>query len=117
MMFISHCTATSSSFITLLIAVLFLVYSGRNCEHKKNECSSNPCHNAGTCVNDINRFTCLCKDGYTGKYYTYVFSSELTSMWRGVFLSQVLLLKVLPPGECDDDNCMCKRECWRVGDY
>uniref|UniRef100_A0A4W3K018 Fibulin-7 n=1 Tax=Callorhinchus milii TaxID=7868 RepID=A0A4W3K018_CALMI len=31
-----------------------------------NECSSNPCKNGGTCVDDINRYACLCPPGWVG---------------------------------------------------
>ena len=31
-----------------------------------DECASNPCQNTGTCVNGVNRFWCVCDDGYTG---------------------------------------------------
>ena len=30
------------------------------------ECSSEPCQNGGTCVDEINAFTCICMIGYTG---------------------------------------------------
>jgi len=33
-----------------------------------NECSSNPCKNGGSCLNGINRFTCLCTSQYRGIY-------------------------------------------------
>ena len=31
-----------------------------------NECSSNPCQNAGECTDRVNSFKCLCKPGFTG---------------------------------------------------
>ena len=31
-----------------------------------NECASNPCYNGGTCNNNINYYSCSCKNGYTG---------------------------------------------------
>ena len=30
------------------------------------ECSSDPCQNGGTCIDEINAFTCNCMSGYTG---------------------------------------------------
>ena len=30
------------------------------------ECSSDPCQNGGTCIDEINAFTCICVSGYTG---------------------------------------------------
>ncbi|GCC27784.1 hypothetical protein chiPu_0006210 [Chiloscyllium punctatum] len=31
-----------------------------------NECASNPCVNGGTCVDDVNRYACLCRAGWAG---------------------------------------------------
>ena len=31
-----------------------------------DECSSDPCHNDGSCVDDINKYSCTCEAGYTG---------------------------------------------------
>ena len=31
-----------------------------------DECSSNPCLNDGTCIDDVNSFSCLCADGFEG---------------------------------------------------
>ena len=31
-----------------------------------HECGSNPCHNQGTCRDDINGYSCSCIEGYTG---------------------------------------------------
>jgi len=33
-----------------------------------NECSSDPCQNGGTCNDDVNGYTCVCADGYTGTH-------------------------------------------------
>ena len=30
------------------------------------ECVSDPCQNGGTCLDEINAFTCICIGGYTG---------------------------------------------------
>ena len=30
------------------------------------ECASDPCHNGGICIDEINAFTCICISGYTG---------------------------------------------------
>ncbi|XP_009320420.1 PREDICTED: LOW QUALITY PROTEIN: neurogenic locus notch homolog protein 1 [Pygoscelis adeliae] len=39
-------------------------YTGRMCNINIDECSSNPCHNGGTCKDGINGFTCLCPEGF-----------------------------------------------------
>ena len=31
-----------------------------------DECSSSPCHNAGTCTDAVNGYICDCADGYNG---------------------------------------------------
>ncbi|WAR19177.1 FBP1-like protein [Mya arenaria] len=31
-----------------------------------NNCSSNPCHNAATCIDTVNSYSCNCTTGYTG---------------------------------------------------
>ena len=31
-----------------------------------NECASNPCQNGGTCVDEVNRYSCSCYKGYKG---------------------------------------------------
>ncbi|KAG8240118.1 hypothetical protein J437_LFUL019751, partial [Ladona fulva] len=31
-----------------------------------NDCKLNPCHNGGTCVDKVNSFQCICKEGWEG---------------------------------------------------
>ena len=31
-----------------------------------NECESSPCQHNGTCIDEINRYSCTCVPGYTG---------------------------------------------------
>ena len=33
-----------------------------------DECSSNPCKNAGTCNDGVNGYDCTCTEGYTGTH-------------------------------------------------
>ncbi|XP_071956964.1 putative ferric-chelate reductase 1 [Antedon mediterranea] len=41
-------------------------YTGSTCQTQINECASNPCLNEGVCVDETNRFTCVCPSGYSG---------------------------------------------------
>lgn len=43
-----------------------------------NECASDPCTNGGTCVDQVNGFTCSCVPGFTGDVCQ---TSELSVMW------------------------------------
>lgn len=40
------------------------LFPGRMCNINIDECSSNPCHNGGTCKDGINGFTCICPEGF-----------------------------------------------------
>lgn len=31
-----------------------------------NDCKLNPCQNGGTCVDKVNAFECICKEGWEG---------------------------------------------------
>ena len=31
-----------------------------------NECDSNPCQNGASCVDEVNRYSCVCKPGFVG---------------------------------------------------
>lgn len=42
-------------------------FKGPHCEINVDDCASNPCRNAGTCVDSINDYTCRCTLGFTGK--------------------------------------------------
>ena len=33
-----------------------------------DECASNPCENAATCVDAVNGYTCTCDAGFTGTH-------------------------------------------------
>ncbi|XP_035661274.1 uncharacterized protein LOC118405716 [Branchiostoma floridae] len=41
-------------------------WSGMDCQEDIDECESSPCENDGTCVDDINSYTCTCPPGYGG---------------------------------------------------
>ena len=46
----------------LSYVLLFVVIFADNI----NECASAPCQNAGTCVDEVNGYWCVCTAGYTG---------------------------------------------------
>ncbi|XP_056616570.1 protein jagged-2 isoform X4 [Triplophysa dalaica] len=41
-------------------------FTGTYCHENINDCSSSPCHNGGTCIDEINSFHCVCPDGFDG---------------------------------------------------
>lgn len=41
-------------------------FAGELCNFEYNECESNPCQNAGECIDHIGSFECRCTKGYTG---------------------------------------------------
>lgn len=42
-------------------------FTGPNCDINIDECSGSPCVN-GRCVDGVNRYDCVCNDGYWGTY-------------------------------------------------
>lgn len=38
-----------------------------SCESEIDECMSKPCHNGGTCLNQLGSFKCECPEDYVGK--------------------------------------------------
>ncbi|KAJ0173398.1 hypothetical protein K1T71_010547 [Dendrolimus kikuchii] len=42
-------------------------YQGPLCTDRIEECAASPCRNNGTCVEGGADFTCICRDGWTGK--------------------------------------------------
>jgi len=39
---------------------------GRNCSVNIDECESNPCEHNGTCIDQVNGYSCMCIAGITG---------------------------------------------------
>lgn len=54
-------------------------FVGPNCEIEINECASNPCQNAGTCLDLKGAFLCQCPASYTGVFCETVFITTTTS--------------------------------------
>jgi hypothetical protein len=50
----------------ILFCILKAGFTGSLCE-TLNACYSNPCLNAGTCLNTASGFVCSCTDQWTGK--------------------------------------------------
>lgn len=41
-------------------------YNGTHCHENINDCRGNPCLNGGTCVDLVNSFQCICREGWSG---------------------------------------------------
>lgn len=41
-------------------------YTGVHCHENINDCRGQPCMNGGTCVDLVNSFQCICREGWTG---------------------------------------------------
>lgn len=52
--------------LSLVFFMVFLGYQSATCEQKVNLCTSNPCHNNGTCHPGPIGFGCSCPAGFTG---------------------------------------------------
>ena len=60
-----------------------------------DECLSDPCLNGGTCIDDINMYSCECQDGLTGSVCESKFentnlnNSMIEAIYACVFLNSV----------------------------
>lgn len=67
----------------------FLISVGEECDIDINECDSNPCHHAGTCLDQPNGYTCHCPHGWVGanceirEYFCCYLTSHFHSTRRG----------------------------------
>ena len=58
--------------VSVLLCVIILVNNKKSSENNMycvldiNECVSKPCQHSGTCIDEVNRYTCNCVTGYTG---------------------------------------------------
>lgn len=64
------------------VARLFL---GNNCEIEVNECLSQPCQNGGSCIDELDSFSCQCPHGITGISYTFhpYYVTQCGCIWPG----------------------------------
>uniref|UniRef100_A0A8C5ILB4 Neurogenic locus notch homolog protein 2 n=1 Tax=Junco hyemalis TaxID=40217 RepID=A0A8C5ILB4_JUNHY len=61
----SYITASSTKQKNGLICAQALFSpAGPRCNVDIDECTSSPCHNGGTCVNEVNGFRCVCPEGF-----------------------------------------------------
>ncbi|CAB0002147.1 unnamed protein product, partial [Nesidiocoris tenuis] len=43
-------------------------FRGKNCEENIDDCPGNLCQNNATCLDDVNRYRCVCPPTYTGEF-------------------------------------------------
>lgn len=48
-------------------------YTGSICQHNIDDCASVTCLNGGTCVDQVDSFTCSCAEGFSGKQFLFGF--------------------------------------------
>jgi hypothetical protein len=58
------------------MGIITLIFINPKLSCLKGECTTDLCHNGGTCISNIGNYTCACADGYTGntcegKYLKY----------------------------------------------
>ena len=42
-------------------------WEGNLCDIRSNDCVDNECTNGATCIDGPHRYTCVCREGFTGK--------------------------------------------------
>ena len=67
-LFVTVNSSCHASFLHVFCAQTFMIqWCLRWCLHAdRNECSSSPCQNGGTCEDQVGSYICLCTDGYEG---------------------------------------------------
>ncbi|XP_006036367.2 fibulin-7-like [Alligator sinensis] len=95
-----------------------------------NDCASNPCANGGTCVDGIERYTCLCPSGWSGSncqspVYSYWVTLSNSSFSRQPRCADNLLgsrqcscdtgFQMKASGMCQDvDECQLFQSSWQT---
>ena len=54
------------SYIFTFSLVYFTGFSGRHCDVDIDDCIPSPCYFGGKCHDELNGFSCECKDGFLG---------------------------------------------------
>lgn len=54
---------------------------GKNCDLDRNDCLPSPCQNAGTCIDQLNGFTCKCRQGFRGRRVAHNTVTPDYSFW------------------------------------
>lgn len=63
---------------------------GINCEINIDDCASNPCVH-GTCKDEINGYSCVCKHGFWGKNCDKKFSTQKGKIYIFIGISSLFL--------------------------
>uniref|UniRef100_A0A6Q2X482 Notch receptor 2 n=1 Tax=Esox lucius TaxID=8010 RepID=A0A6Q2X482_ESOLU len=79
-----------------------------NCEVNIDECASSPCGNHGSCVDEVNSFTCLCAPPYSGS--NPIHTAELS----GTLPGKHCLEELVP---CASHPCEMGGVCQPTSDY
>ncbi|MGH0115802.1 UNVERIFIED_CONTAM: hypothetical protein FKN15_046987 [Acipenser sinensis] len=69
-----------------------------------NECAKSPCLNGGTCVDDVNRFACMCARGWSGTYCQNSVYSYWTSQTNSSFSRQPHCANMQGSTQCTCDE-------------
>ena len=60
-----------------------LGHIGEYCETMVDQCTTDPCHNGGTCVTEYGSFSCSCPDGFTGSDCGRVDDCSINTCFNG----------------------------------
>ena len=66
---------------------------GETCSEDIDECSSNPCQNGATCMDQLGSFNCTCLPLHTGRYFTWAVSNCFSNLYKCWFPSYILNYK------------------------
>ncbi|XP_042676821.1 delta and Notch-like epidermal growth factor-related receptor [Centrocercus urophasianus] len=81
------CLCSPGLYQTKLVFCFFffcLLIQGEECEIDINDCDSNPCHHAGTCIDQPGGYTCHCPHGWVGA------NCEIHLQWKSGHMAESL---------------------------